>query len=111
MAPPSTHGTRAPVCHRGTRARAAAGAIPRDPAAPRAALTRDRTKEGLAAMHRHSGPLLLAGLVTALAAIGLAALIVVRFSSAEPVITAAVLAAAAAVLGAVPPIIRALRGR
>lgn len=62
-------------------------------------------------MKQRSGCLAAAGPVTALAVIGLTALIVVRFSAVSPVVTAAVLAAAAGVLAAVPPIIRAFRGR
>lgn len=62
-------------------------------------------------MSRKDGYLLAAGLVTALAVIGLAALIVVTFSTASPVITAAVLAAAAGVLAGIPPILKAFRGR
>lgn len=51
-----------------------------------------------------------AGMIVALAVIGLAATIVVTLSATAPVATAAVLTSAAAVLAAVPPIIRAVKG-
>jgi hypothetical protein len=53
----------------------------------------------------------LAGWLVALAVIGLTGFMVDRLSGTTPAIIAAVLAAYAAVLAAVPPIIRALRGR
>lgn len=61
---------------------------------------------------RKSDPrIVLAGVVVALAAIGLTGFVVVRLSATTPVVIAAVLTAFAAVLATVPPIIRALRGR
>jgi hypothetical protein len=53
----------------------------------------------------------LAGWLVVLAVIGLTGFMVDRLSGTTPAIIAAVLAAYAAVLAAVPPIIRALRGR
>ena len=52
-----------------------------------------------------------AGVLVALAVIGLTGMVVVVLSATTPVVIAAVLSAFAAVLAAVPPIIRALRGR
>ena len=52
-----------------------------------------------------------AGALIALAVIGLTGYVVVALSATTPVVIAAVLTAFAAVLAAVPPIIRALRGR
>ena len=52
-----------------------------------------------------------AGVLVALTVIGFTGLVVVRLSTATPMIIAAVLAAFAGVLAAVPPIIKALRGR
>jgi hypothetical protein len=52
----------------------------------------------------------LAGVLIALAVIGLTGFVVERLSGTTPVVIAAVLAAFAAVLAAVPPIIKALRG-
>ena len=53
-----------------------------------------------------------AGAVIALAVIGLTGFLVVRLSAAAtPAVIAAVLTAFAGVLAAVPPIIKALRGR
>lgn len=52
-----------------------------------------------------------AGVLVALAVIGLTGVVVVVLSATTPVVIAAVLAAVATVLAAVPPIIRALRGR
>jgi hypothetical protein len=61
---------------------------------------------------RTSDPYLLgAGVLVALAVIGLTGLVVVVLSATTPVVIAAVLSAFAAVLAAVPPIIKALRGR
>lgn len=55
---------------------------------------------------------LVAGMVIALAVIGLTGFLVVRLSAtAAPAVIAGVLAAFAGVLAAVPPIIKALRGR
>jgi hypothetical protein len=54
---------------------------------------------------------LLAGVLIALAVIGLTGFMVIRLSGTSPAVIAAVLAAFAAVLAAVPPIIKALRGR
>jgi hypothetical protein len=51
------------------------------------------------------------GAIVALAVIGLACIVVVRFNSAKPVVIAAVLTALAGVLATVPPIIMALWGR
>lgn len=51
------------------------------------------------------------GTLVTISIIGLAALVVIKFSTTTPVVAAAVLTAIAAVLTAVPPIIRALRGR
>jgi uncharacterized protein involved in cysteine biosynthesis len=62
-------------------------------------------------MRTNDWHVLLSGVVIVLAVIGLAALIVIRFSSTTPVITATVLVAVATVLAAVPPIIKSLRGR
>lgn len=62
-------------------------------------------------MRRSDSYVGLAGIVIVLAVIGLAALIVIRFSATTPVITATVLVAVATVLAAVPPIIKSLRGR
>jgi hypothetical protein len=53
----------------------------------------------------------LAGVVIALAVIGLAWIIVLTLGSVQPTAAVAALAGLAAVLGAVPPIIRAVRGR
>jgi hypothetical protein len=52
-----------------------------------------------------------AGVVVALAVIGLTGFLVARLSTAPPAVIAGVLAAFAGVLAAVPPIIKALRGR
>lgn len=61
---------------------------------------------------RTSDPyVLIAGVLVALAIIGLTGLIVVVLSASTPFVIAAVLSSVAAVLAAVPPIIRALRGR
>ena len=61
---------------------------------------------------RTSDPYLLAaGVLVALAVIGLTGVVVVVLSATTPVVIAAVLSAFAAVLAAVPPIIKALRGR
>jgi predicted tellurium resistance membrane protein TerC len=51
-----------------------------------------------------------AGVLIALAVIGLTAFLVVQLAGAAPAV-AAVLTAFAAVLAAIPPIIKALRGR
>ena len=51
------------------------------------------------------------GVLISLAAIGLAGFLVVALSSSTPAAIAAALTAFAAVLAAIPPIIRALRGR
>ena len=53
----------------------------------------------------------LAGVLVALAVIALTGFIVFRLSGTTPAVIAAALAAFAAVLAAVPPIIKALRGR
>jgi hypothetical protein len=61
---------------------------------------------------RNNDPyIVVAGLVIVLAVIGLTVFLVVRFSVTSPAVVAAVLTAFAAVLAAVPPIIKALRGR
>jgi hypothetical protein len=61
---------------------------------------------------RNSDPYIVwAGVLIALAVIGLTGVVVVTLSAATPVVIAAVLTAVAAVLAAVPPIIKALRGR
>lgn len=52
-----------------------------------------------------------AGVLIALAVIGLTGFLVVQLSGATPAVAAAVLTAFAAVLAAIPPIIKALRGR
>ncbi len=52
-----------------------------------------------------------AGVLIALAAIGLTGFLVVALSASAPAAIAAALTAFAAVLAAIPPIIRALRGR
>jgi len=52
-----------------------------------------------------------AGVLIALAVIGLAGFLVVQLSGTSPAVTAAVLTAFAAVLAAIPPIIKVLRGR
>jgi hypothetical protein len=62
-------------------------------------------------MRKNDWHLILAGVVVALAVIGLTALVVVRLSATAPVITAAVLVSVAGVLAAVPPIIKSIRGR
>jgi hypothetical protein len=49
--------------------------------------------------------------VVVLATIALAAYVVTRLVPAQPAVAAGVLAAVAAVLAALPPIIKALRGR
>lgn len=54
---------------------------------------------------------ILAGLLVALAVIGLTGFVVNRLSGTTPAVIAAVLMAVAAVLAAVPPIIKAIRGR
>ena len=51
------------------------------------------------------------GAIVALAVIGLACIVVVRFNPAKPVVIAAVLTSLAGVLATVPPIIMALWGR
>ncbi len=61
---------------------------------------------------RTSDPyLVVAGVLVALAVIGLTGFMVAQLSGATPAVIAAALTAFAAVLAAVPPIIRALRGR
>jgi len=52
-----------------------------------------------------------AGMLIALAVIGLTGFLVVQLSVTSPAVAAAVLTAFAAVLAAIPPIIKALRGR
>jgi hypothetical protein len=52
-----------------------------------------------------------AGVFIALAVIGLTGYLVVQLSVTSPAVAAAVLASFAAVLAAIPPIIKALRGR
>lgn len=52
-----------------------------------------------------------AGVLVALAVIGLTGYLVSDLSSTSPAVTAAVLGAFATVLAALPPIIKALRGR
>jgi hypothetical protein len=52
-----------------------------------------------------------AGVLVALAVVGLTGFVVYRLSGTAPAVTAAVLGALAAVLAAVPPIIKSLRGR
>lgn len=52
-----------------------------------------------------------AGALVALTAMGLTAFLVTRLSTAAPPVIAAALTAFAGVLAAVPPIIKALRGR
>jgi hypothetical protein len=49
--------------------------------------------------------------LVALAVIGLTGYLVTRLSSTSPTVIAAVLTAFAAVLAAIPPIIKAIRGR
>jgi predicted tellurium resistance membrane protein TerC len=53
----------------------------------------------------------LAGVLVALAVMALTGFMVVQLSGTTPTVIAAVLTAFAAILAAVPPIIRALRGR
>lgn len=61
---------------------------------------------------RNSDPfVVVAGVLVALAVIGLTGFVVVELSATTPVVIAAVLTAFAAVLAAVPPIIKAMRGR
>lgn len=61
---------------------------------------------------RTSDPYMLAaGMFVVLAVVGLSGFLVVQLSSASPAVIAAVLTAFAGVLAAIPPIIRALRGR
>jgi hypothetical protein len=60
---------------------------------------------------RKSDPyVVMAGVCVALAVIGLTGFVVARLSATTPVVIAAVLGAAAAVLATIPPIIKALRG-
>lgn len=59
----------------------------------------------------HDMGAVVAGVLVALAAMALAGFVVYRLSGTTPAVIAAVLGAFAAVLAAVPPIIRALRGR
>lgn len=54
---------------------------------------------------------IIAGVLVALAVIGLAGYLVADLSGTSPTVIAAVLTAFAAVLAAIPPIIKALRGR
>jgi uncharacterized membrane protein YdfJ with MMPL/SSD domain len=56
------------------------------------------------------GRVVLAGVLVALAVIGLTAFVVNRLSGTTPAVIAAVLAAVATVLAAIPPIIKALPG-
>ena len=61
---------------------------------------------------RNSDPYVVAaGVFIVLAVIGLTGFLVVQLSVTSPAIVAAVLTAFAAVLAAIPPIIKALRGR
>ena len=61
---------------------------------------------------RNNDPYILAaGVLVVLAVIGLTGFLVVQLSVTSPAVTAAVLTSFAAVLAAIPPIIRALRGR
>jgi hypothetical protein len=61
---------------------------------------------------RNSDPYIVAaGVFIALAVIGLTGFLVVQLSVTSPAVAAAVLTAFAAVLAAIPPIIKALRGR
>lgn len=61
---------------------------------------------------RTSDPYIVAaGVLIALAVIGLTGFLVARLSGTSPAVAAAVLTAFAAVLAAIPPIIKALRGR
>jgi hypothetical protein len=61
---------------------------------------------------RNSDPFVAAaGVFIALAVIGLTGYLVVQLSVTSPAVAAAVLASFAAVLAAIPPIIKALRGR
>ena len=61
---------------------------------------------------RNSDPcIIVAGVLIALAVIGLTGFVVVELSATTPVVIAAVLTAIAAVLAAIPPIIKALRDR
>ncbi len=61
---------------------------------------------------RNSDPYIMAaGMLIALAVIGLTGFLVVQLSVTSPAAAAAVLTAFAAVLAAIPPIIKALRGR
>jgi hypothetical protein len=63
-------------------------------------------------MRRNDPFIVVAGVLVALAVIGLTGFLVARLSrTSDPVVIASVLAAFAAVLAAVPPIIKALRGR
>ena len=62
-------------------------------------------------MRRNDWYVVLAGVVVALAIIGLTALVVVRLSATKPAVTAAVLVSVTGVLAAVPAIIRSLRGQ
>jgi hypothetical protein len=61
---------------------------------------------------RDSDPYIVAaGVLIVLAVIGLTVFLVVQFSVTSPAVAAAVLTAFAGVLAAIPPIIKALRGR
>ena len=61
---------------------------------------------------RNSDPYVVAaGVVVAFAVIGLTGYVLVALSATTPVVIAAVLTAFAAVLAAIPPIIKAFRGR
>jgi VIT1/CCC1 family predicted Fe2+/Mn2+ transporter len=55
--------------------------------------------------------IVVAGALVALAVLGLTGFLVAQLSGTSPAVIAAVLTAFAAVLAAVPPIIKALRGR
>ncbi len=61
---------------------------------------------------RNNDPYILAaGVLVALAVIGLTGFLAVQLSVTSPAVAAAVLTSFAAVLAAIPPIIKALRGR
>ena len=72
---------------------------------------RARRKVGGAVMRAGDLCVLAAGVLVVLAVIGLTGFLVVQLSGVSPVVIATVLTAFAAVLAALPPIIKALRGR
>jgi hypothetical protein len=68
-------------------------------------------EEAVSFMRTSDPYMLAAGMFVVLAVVGLSGFLVVQLSSASPAVIAAVLTAFAGVLAAIPPIIRALRGR